>query len=386
MEYPQLVLKKGKEKALKNRHHWIFSGAIAQEPRSIENFVTVKSEQGEVLGTAYYNQDAKIVGRMVAFGNADPIETIKNQIRSACEMRKAMIDQTKTNAYRLINGEGDFLPGLIVDRYADILVIQVSTLGMEKLKSLIVECLADLLKPKAIYEKSNLPSRKEEGLNDKQGWVWKQSEPEVDILENGHHFRVSLTEGQKTGFFLDHRVMRFDIGQRSEGKRVLNCFSYSGGFSVYAAAGGAAQVDSVDISEKAMDMARVNMNLNGFTGGFFAADVFQFLRENPLNYNIVILDPPAFAKRQKDIIQACRGYKDINRIALQKMPPRSILLTCSCSYFVDEPLFQKVVFQASVEANRRVRIIGRHLMAPDHPINICHPESDYLKSLLLFVE
>ena len=155
---------------------------------------------------------------------------------------------------------------------------------------------------------------------------------------------------------------------------------------MYAAAGGATAVDSVDISEKAIALVKRNMELNGYSGGYFAADVFQFLREHPLNYDVVILDPPAFAKKQKDIIQGCRGYKDINRVALQKMPPRSFLVTSSCSYFVDEPLFQKVVFQAAVEANRKVRIIGRHRMAEDHPVNICHPESDYLKSLVLFVE
>lgn len=387
MEFPQLTLKKGKEKAIKNRHHWIFSGAIAQAPSLVENFVTVKSETGEVLGTAYYNPEAKIIGRMVSFGSANPVETITNQIRSACELRKAMFDTSRTNAYRVINAEGDFLPGLIVDRYRDVLVIQMSTLGMEKLRPIVLESLIENLQPSAIYEKSNLPSRKEEGLQDFQGWVWKKAEDQIEILENGHRFLVSWSEGQKTGFFLDHREMRADIGKRSKGKRVLNCFSYSGGFSVYAAAGGATQVDSVDISEKAIELARRNMSLNGFGGGgFYAADVFQFLRENPLNYDVVILDPPAFAKRQKDVIQGCRGYKDINRVALQKMPPRSILLTCSCSYFVDEPLFQKVVFQASVEAGRRVRIIGRHQMGVDHPVNICHPESDYLKSLLLFVE
>jgi len=387
VEFPQLILKKGKEKAIKNRHHWIFSGAVAREPSTVDNFVTVTSEQGEILGTAYYNPQTKIIGRMVSFGAADPYETMRNQIYSACGLRKSLFDHTKTNAYRLINGEGDFLPGLIVDRYRDVLVIQISTLGMEKLRSFIVEALVENMKPKAIYEKSNLPSRKEEGLKDIQGWVFGSGDSQLEILENGHQFLVSFPEGQKTGFFLDHREMRRDIGSRSRGKRILNCFAYSGGFSVYAAACGAAQVDSVDISEKAIELARANMKLNGFDkGGFYAADVFQFLRENPLNYDVVILDPPAFAKRQKDIIQGCRGYKDINRVALQKMPPRSLLLTCSCSYFVDEPLFQKVVFQASVEANRRVRIIGRHRMGADHPINICHPESDYLKSLLLFVE
>ena len=183
--------------------------------------------------------------------------------------------------------------------------------------------------------------------------------------------------------------MRKLVGGMSMGKRVLNCFAYTGGFSVYAAAGGALLVDSVDISASAMQMAEKNMDLNGVLPGaahYFTADVFQYLREQPMDYDLVILDPPAFAKRQKDIVAACRGYKDINRVAMTKMPKNSLLLTSSCSYHVDEALFQTVVFQAAVEAGRIVKILSRHRMAADHPINICHRESDYLKSLLLHVD
>lgn len=386
----QIVLKKGKEKALKNCHHWIFSGAVDELPDFEDGeILAVQASDGQFLGHAYFNRKAKIIGRMVNFDESDPIEAIRSNVRSALRMRKQLFADTQTNAYRLINAEGDRLPGLIVDVYDDHVVMQLSTLGMEKLRAMLIELLIEELRPCSIYEKSQLPSRKEEGLGDKVGLLYGKPVEEVVVLENGLKFLVNSVEGQKTGFFLDHREMRRKIGRMAQGKKVLNCFSYTGGFSVYAAAGGALRVDSVDISEKAIVMAERNFALNGFPiqgNGFFAKDVFRFLREQPLDYEIVILDPPAFAKRQKDVIQACRGYKDINRIAMQKMPKGSFLLTCSCSYHVDEDLFQKVVFQAAVEARRVVRIIDRHHMAADHPVNICHPESDYLKSLLLYVE
>ena len=327
---------------------------------------------------------------MISFGDMPPEKALYQQLEASIAMRRLLFDHQQTDAYRLINGEGDLLPGLIVDRYRDVLVVQISTLGMQKFRPLLVDWLIKNLSPHGIYEKSLLPSRKEEGLHDEQGVLFGEvpSAP-VEVLENRLRFSVSILHGQKTGFFLDHREMREQIRSLASGKRVLNCFAYTGGFSVYAATGGAISVDSVDISAAAMQMAACNMELNGFSlkaNNFYVADVFEFLREKVLDYEIVILDPPAFAKRQKDVVAACRGYKDINRLAMEKMPKGSILLTSSCSYHVDETLFQTVVFQAAVEAKRTVKVIGRHRMGADHPINICHPESDYLKSLLLYVD
>lgn len=383
-------LKEGKEKAIQNRHHWIFSGAIKHLPAFDDgDILPVYSSSGKLLGQGYFNSKAKIIGRLLTFDDSDPYESLKLKLQQAVSMRDYLFKGSDTNAYRLINAEGDCLPGLIVDKYADVLVLQISTLGMEKLKGRIVEFLAKTLKPRSIYEKSHLPSRKEEGLLDASGVLFGEDPQEVIVLEHGLRFSVEPAHGQKTGFFLDHREMRQMVREMSKGKTLLNCFAYSGGFSVYGLAGGASRVDSVEISEPALQKARQNIVLNGFdatTQGFYSDDVFDFLREKPLNYDLVILDPPAFAKRQKDIVAGCRGYKDINRLAMQKMPTKSLLLTCSCSYFVDESLFQKVVFQASVEAGRVVRIISKHRMAADHPINLCHPESDYLKSLLLYIE
>ena len=391
----RVILKAGREKPIKNRHHWIFSGAVSHLPSTLDgDCLEVFSHSGENLGWGYFNRRAEIIGRMVSFDTTSPEIAISKNLDKAFSLRSSFFDKKKTNAYRLVNGEGDELPGLVIDCYGDVAVVQISTLGMQKFRPLIVDWLIQKISPKSIYEKSLVPSRKEEGLQDEQGSLYGEipAQP-IEILENGLRFFVSILHGQKTGFFLDHREMREQIRSLSKGKRVLNCFAYTGGFSVYAASGGAILVDSIDISAAAIQMAERNMELNlrstdtsELKDRFIAADVFDFLREDPLNYDLVILDPPAFAKRQKDTVAACRGYKDINRVAMEKMPKGSVLLTSSCSYHVNETLFQTVVFQASIEAKRQVKIIGRHRMAPDHPVNICHPESDYLKSLLLYIE
>lgn len=385
-----VIIKPGKEKPILNRHHWIFSGAVQHLPTFEDGeILPVKSANGVFLGHAYFNRNSSIIGRMISFDDTPPLDAIKKNLDNAIALRTSFFSNSETNAYRLINGEGDSLPGLIIDRYHDIIVVQFSTLGMDRLRSWVVDYINQKLHPTTIYEKSQLPSRQEEGLAAQQGVLIGKEVDEVEIKENGLKFLVSLKEGQKTGFFLDHREMRQWVRLLSNHKKVLNCFSYTGGFSVYALAGGATEVDSVDISEKAIEGARHNVHINGFNAaekGFYAMDVFQFLREKELNYDLVILDPPAFAKKRKDIVQACRGYKDINRLAMQKMPKKSMLLTSSCSYFVDETLFRQVIFQSAVEAKRTVRIIGTHRLAMDHPINVCHPEGDYLKSFLLYVE
>lgn len=390
MSLPKVILKPTKEKSILNHHHWIFSGAVAKFPTFADgDFLPVHSHSGNLLGSAYFNRKSGIVGRMVSFDATPPLEAIEKSLKTAVDFRNQLFDLKVTNGYRLINGEGDFLPGLIVDRYNDTLVIQIATLGMERLKDFIVQWLLKQLKPKTIYEKSDSSSRKEEGLKPVAGLLFGTDLSPVEIRENGLKFMVDFAKGQKTGFFCDHRMMRQQIRSLAKDKSVLNCFAYNGGFSVYALAGGARNVTTVELSEQALADAKSNITLNGFSANddtFHQQDVFEFLRNEPLDYQLVILDPPAFAKKQKDVITACRGYKDINRIALKKMPSKSLLLTCSCSFYVDEALFQKVIFQASVEAGRRVRIVGRHLIAQDHPINICHPESDYLKSLLLYVE
>jgi 23S rRNA (cytosine1962-C5)-methyltransferase len=384
-----VVLKKGKDKPLRNRHHWIFSGAVSRLPDLTPGeILPVRSAGGELLGHAYFNPRSAIIGRMLNFDSTPPLETLEKNIESALALRTALLGD-KTDAWRLVNGEGDGLPGLVVDRYADILVVQIATLGMEKLKPLIVELLTRKIRPRAIYEKSSLPSRQEEGLTDFEGWLLGEGAEAVEIRENGLRFLVEIVGSQKTGFFLDLRAMRDLVRSLARGRRVLNCFSYTGAFSVAALAGGAAAVTSVDASPQATALALRNLALNGFPAegnSFVTEDVFGFLRRLDFAHDFIILDPPAFAKKKADVVQACRGYKDINRLAFQKIAPAGLLLTFSCSHFVDERLFQQVIWQASAEASRQVRILQKHRLAYDHPVSIYHPESEYLKSLLLYVE
>jgi len=389
MNKPGIVLKPGRDKAIKNKHHWIFSGAVSYISEfNNGEILPVYSSSGELLGHAYCNQKTSILGRMLSFGEIDPVKELENNLVSAIGMRESLFNEKVTNCYRLVNSEGDNIPGLIIDKYDQVLVIQSATAGIDLLKQQIIDFLVKKLKPVAIYEKSDLSSRREEGLTMSEGLLFGKETKSVEVIENDIKFVVDLVNSQKTGFFLDQREMRVWVGELAKNKTVLNCFAYTGGFSLYAVKGGAKQVDTVDISTEAVKRAEENFALNGFRGqfGFIVDDVFEFLRAKELNYDLIILDPPAFAKKKNDIIKACRGYKDINRLTLQKMPAGSILVTSSCSYHVDEKLFQTVVFQAAVEANRKVRIIGRHHLAPDHPINIFHPEGEYLKSLVLYVE
>ncbi len=384
-----VILKPGKEKAIKNRHHWIFSGAIQMLPEFTDgDILPVSSASDELLGYAYFNRKSQITGRMLSFGTEAPLDAVNRSLHTASRLRQILFHGNETTCYRLINGEGDGIPGLVVDVYNDILVLQISTLGMHRLRDFIVEVLTGLIKPACIYEKSNLPSRRLEGLPNAEGPLSGELPTEVLVRESGLSFFIDIAGGQKTGFFLDQRENRRLVQSFSRGRKVLNCFSYTGGFSVYAAAGGAASVTSMDTSESALKLAKKNCayNFSSGTFEFHASDVFRYLREQELNYDLVILDPPAFAKKRNDVVKACRGYKDINRLAIAKMPPESYLLTCSCSYYIDESLFQQVLFEAAREANRNVRILQKHHQAVDHPVNIYHPEGEYLKSFFCYVE
>jgi len=384
------ILKPGRDKAIRNRHHWIFSGAVASLP-DFDNggVLPVRSAGGDLLGHAYFNRRASITGRMVSFGDTAPEDAIRQNVAKALELRLRFFNPAVTNAYRLINAEGDFLPGLVADLYSDVLVLQVGTLGMEKLKHLILELLVEKLKPRNVYEKSDLSSRREEGLKDYEATLYGESVEKVQILEEGLPFLVNIVDSQKTGFFLDQREMRKFVREEAAGRKVLNAFAYTGAFAIYAIKGGAVRADSVESSESAIELARENFTLNGISqdaGSFFNADVFEFLRRPELDYDYIILDPPAFAKKKSDVIAACRGYKDINRLAIQKVRSEGLVLTFSCSRFVDERLFQQVVFEAAQEAGRRARILQKYRAPFDHPVNVYHPETEYLKGFLLYVD
>jgi 23S rRNA (cytosine1962-C5)-methyltransferase len=384
-----VTLKPGKDKAVRNRHHWVFSGAVASLPAFEDgDILAVQSSAGDFLGYGYFNRRCSIVGRMLSFDRTPAEEAVRDNIVRAVALRRTLFGPD-TNAFRLVNAEGDGLPGLIVDLYGDILVLQIATLGMEKLKPFVLEVLGQAVPNRAVYEKSSLPARHEEGLPDFEGSLSGEIPSQVTIMENGFPFGVDIARSQKTGFFLDQREMRRLVLSLASGCRLLNCFAYTGGFTVYALRGGAARVVSVDTSEPALALARRNVSLNGFEPrdeDFVKADAFAFLRQDEEEYDFIVLDPPAFAKKKTDVRQACRGYKDLNRVALARVAAGGLVLTFSCSHFVDEPLFQTVVFQAALEAGRRVRILQRHHQAFDHPLNIFHPESEYLKGLLLYVD
>lgn len=348
----------------------------------------VFSDKGEFLAQAYFHPDNSLAGRVLTF-QKESIETaLERHLSKAVHLRHSLFNRQETNAYRLVNAEGDFLPGFVVDLYDEIGVIQVNTWGMERLKNELIKLLKGKLRLRGIYEKSQSPARRQEGLPDSLGWLFGESPKQLLVKENGMLFSISIEKGQKTGFFLDQREMRQLVYRLAKGRKVLNCFSYSGGFSLFALKAGASHVVSVDSSEEACRLAQENTLLNHFDFSSHTVaqeNVFTYLRSEMFPFDFVILDPPAFAKKRQDVVEACRGYKEINRTALQRLPPASYLLTSSCSHFVDASLFQQVVFQAALEANREVVICSRHIQTLDHPISLYHPEGEYLKSLLLYV-
>jgi 23S rRNA (cytosine1962-C5)-methyltransferase len=390
MTLQKVILKADKEKSLIRRHPWIFSGAIASLP-SCEpgTLLPVYSASGDFLAQAYFHPDQSLCGRVLSFEEGSIEEILFLRIEEALNLRKAFFDRNVTNAYRLINAEGDGLPGLIVDCYDDVLVIQANTYGIERLKPLIVKLLKQLVSPRTIYEKSSSFSRRQEGLQDQIGLLFGEEVDLVQIKENGMGFFVSIKEGQKTGFFLDQREMRQLVAKYAKDKRVLNCFSYSGGFSLFALKSCATHVVSVDSCQSACSLAYQNTTLNGFDHKLHTIlqkDVFEVLKSDPLDYDLIILDPPAFAKKRGDLLPACNAYKEMNRMVFQKVKAGTLILSSSCSYHVDEELFQNLLFQAASSAHRSVKILGRHIQALDHPISLNHKEGEYLKSLLLYVQ
>lgn len=388
MKYPKAVLNEGREKSVLNRHPWIFSGALQSFPECEDgSVVEVHSASGDILGFGYFNSRTSICIRLLSFGAEEPVSALRANLSRAADLRRRLTP-SGTDAFRVVNGEGDGVPGLIVDSYGGVLVLQCGTLGIERLKAEIVEALLKELKPRAIYEKSDLPSRKIEGLNSSQGWLYGEPVNELKIVENGHPFWVDVVGGQKTGFFLDQREMRALIGALAGGAGVLNCFCYTGGFSVYAARGGAAKIKSIDSSAGALELARRNFELNEIDPArheFQAADVFEALPSEKAKYDIVILDPPAFAKKRAHIESATQAYGSLNRAGLKLVKGGGYLLTSSCSYYVDERLFGQIVFQAARDCGLGVQILQKHRQAFDHPLSIYHPEGNYLKSLLLSV-
>ena len=388
MKTVRCILQKGKERPVKNRHPWIFSGAIDRIDEGFEagDLVRVLSAKEEFLGVGYLNPESQIVVRMLAFEDVAIDEAFFDEkISQAIEMRKRFMPPF-TNAYRLIHSEGDFLSGLVVDVYGDFLVVEFNTAGIDAWKPVVVKCLQKYFPSHSIFERSDSDLRKWEGLKRSVGVLSGKEPPEaIEIREHGLLFGVDVKGGQKTGFFLDQRESRAVVRDLSAGKRVLNCFAYTGGFSVYAAKGGAKEVVSVESSEPAVVMGRKNFERNrlGAEQSVWAQqDVFDYLRATKKEFDMIILDPPAFCKSKSQVQHAARGYKDINLQALKQLPKGGLLFTFSCSSYITPDLFQKIIFGAASDVKRDVRILKKTSHAFDHPINIYHPEGEYLKGLL----
>ena len=393
MSYNEIVLQPKRERSVQNRHPWLFSGAVAKSTAKQDGeIVVVKDSRSMVLGHGFYSSKSQIICRMFDWSNQERTFGFAywaEKISVALTLRKVIIG-IDTNTYRLLHAEGDFIPGVIADVYADVVVLQILTHGTKELLPTICEALKQNGFYK-IYLKHKQNSSNIEGVKLKSGWLTEPSSISIEVMENGNKFLVDIEEGQKTGFFIDQRDNRKLLQSLSNEKTVLNTFSYSGGFSVYALAGGAKEVCSVDISAGAISQCDTNVALNAsnFKGTHTSEtkDCFDYLTELPEDkYDIIVLDPPAFAKHAKAVDNAAKGYKQINLKAFQKIKAGGILFTFSCSQNISKELFQKIVFGAAADAKRNVRIIYQMHQPADHPVNIYHPEGEYLKGLVLHVE
>ncbi|WP_291275569.1 class I SAM-dependent rRNA methyltransferase [Flavobacterium sp.] len=386
--FPKVILKKGKEKSIQRRHPWIFSGAVYGVTQELNDgeMVDVVDAQKQHLGTGYFSDKGSIVVRLLTFGEETFSENFwTEKLQSAWELRVKLLNIEVTNAFRVIHGEGDGISGLIIDYYDKNWVIQAHSSGIyyavQEIAKAIQHSFPDYCE--TIYCKSSgtLP-------NTGTDYFLFGNKEETIAKENNILFSVNWVEGQKTGFFLDQRENRKLLGEFSKGKKVLNTFCYTGGFSIYAMSSGAELVTSVDISQKAVDLAAKNMELNFPNANHKAVadDVFNFMKENHQIYDVIVLDPPAFAKSIKSKHTATQAYKRLNIAGLKALAPKGILFTFSCSQVIDDVLFYNTVAAAAIETGRTIRVLHKLEQGPDHPTNIYHPEGHYLKGLVLYVE
>ena len=395
----KVYLKKGREESLLRFHPWVFSGAIAQvvgHP-SEGDVVSVFASDGSLLGCGHY-QVGSIAVRMLRFGAESLGEHFwEEMIASALRVREAagLVDNPATNCFRLVHGEGDGLPGLVIDWYDGVCVMQAHSAGMFRAKKQICQALCALFgeRLRAVYDKSSGTAPFKAGLDLVDGYLYRAEgfhDDEQLVVENGHRFLVNWTEGQKTGFFLDQRDNRAAVGRYAAGRRVLNLFCYTGGFSIYALAAGALSVDSVDSSAKAVSLLERNVALLDGSDArhhAYCCDAIDFLKEAPEDkYDLIIVDPPAFAKHRGALDNALRAYRRLNAAAIAKVAPGGLVFTFSCSQAVDKEAFSLAVFSAAASTGRSVRILDRLNQPADHNVSIFHPEGEYLKGLLLYVE
>lgn len=394
MNYPVIKLRRGKDESLKRFHPWIFSGAIASLPEGIEEgqVVVVHAADGTPMGMGHYQIGSIAVRMLCTEVREIDANYYRGRLTDAYRLRQTLnLIRDDNNAYRLVHGEGDFLPGLIVDVYGPTAVLQAHSVGMHYARDIIARCLVDL--PGAgienVYYKSETTLPFKASLDPQNQYIIGGYKTNVAV-ENGLKIYVDWLKGQKTGFFVDQRDNRMLLQRFAKGKSVLNMFCYTGGFSIYALRGGAELVHSVDSSAKAVTLTRENVALNFGENApheAFAVDAFKYLADMPDGaYDLVVLDPPAFAKHRGAIPNALRGYQKLNARAMEKMPKGSVLFTFSCSQAVSKEQFRLAVFSAAAQVKRRVRILHQLTQPADHPINIYHPEGEYLKGLILYIE
>ncbi|MBO8142460.1 MAG: class I SAM-dependent rRNA methyltransferase [Firmicutes bacterium] len=389
---PKATLKPRHEQRIARGHLWVYQGNIASidgDPAP-GGEIDVYSSRGDFLGRGYYNPRSQIAVRLLS-REAGPIdkEFFAERIRQAQEYRARFVPQA--SSYRLIYSEGDWLPGLIADRYEDVLVVQLLTLGMDRRRDEIVRAMAETVRPRAIYERSDAQSRRHEGLEPRRGLLWGELPPQPMIIgENGLRFEIDVTEGQKTGYFLDQRENRRRLAPLVPGARVLDAFCHTGSFAIHALRYGAQEVLGVDSSEQAVAMARRNAALNGFAGRarFVAANAFDFLREldrQGERFDCVILDPPAFAKGKAHVEAARRGYKEVNLRGIKLLRSGGFLVTCSCSHHMTAAMFFELILDAAADARRQLRLVETGSQAKDHPVLAGVPETAYLKCFVFQV-
>lgn len=395
--YPSIILKRGKAESLKRFHPWVFSGAIHQLPAHVAEgtLVDIFDSEGKYIATGHY-QIGSIAVRVLTFRQQKIDRAFwTRRLTQAYEVRQRLgLVRPDNNAYRLVHGEGDRLPGLVVDMYADTAVVQAHSVGMHMERQIIAEVLCEVTGVHNIYYKSETTLPYKAGLQQENGFLIGGAPGlETVAVENGLRFNIDWLRGQKTGFFVDQRENRSLLEYYSRDRKVLNMFCYTGGFSVYSLRGGAELVHSVDSSAKAVDLVNANVALNFgqepdtlLRHSAYCEDAFKYLEHMGDHYDLIILDPPAFAKHKDALRNALKGYTRLNAIAFQKIQPGGIIFTFSCSQAVNKDQFRLAVFTAAAQSGRHVRILHQLHQPADHPINIYHPEGEYLKGLVLQVE
>jgi 23S rRNA (cytosine1962-C5)-methyltransferase len=393
----RIYLKVSREKSLLRKHPWVFSKAVNKIKGNpmLGDTVDILDNKGKWLAKGAYSPESQIRMRVWSFDENEEIdrEFFRKKILNAQKRREWFIEQGQLTGYRLIAGESDGLPGITIDKYNDLIVCQLLSAGADFHRYTLVDCLKELYPACHIYERSDVDVRKKEGLEPVTGWLTEPQESTSTVIqEHGINIHVDIATGHKTGFYLDQRDSRVAAGRYAKGKTVLNCFSYTGTFSLHCAANGAKEVINVDVSQPALDTAEHNLQLNNLADknvSFIKEDVFKLLRRfraEKRTFDMIILDPPKFVESKAQLTGACRGYKDINMLAMQLLKPNGTLLTFSCSGLMESNLFQKVVADAALDAKRNAYIVERLHQAGDHPVSSNYPEGYYLKGLVCQVE